>query len=173
MTPETRKLQRQRVFRIREYRPEDLPRLSQIDQQCFPPGIAYNRAELARYIHRPGAFTLVAESASPDTAATTQNTPVICGFLVAQKLKRGVGHIITIDVLPQARRAGLGSKLMLEAESRLRATGCNSLFLEVAVNNLAAIQFYKRHGYFVLKTLPRYYQGELDALLMLKRLAPE
>ena len=56
---------------------------------------------------------------------------------------------------------------MEAAEERLRAQGCASVFLETAVDNLPALKFYKRRGYFVLKTIPRYYQdnGE-DALIM-------
>jgi ribosomal protein S18 acetylase RimI-like enzyme len=45
------------------------------------------------------------------------------------------------------------------------------VFLETAVDNVAAIAFYKRLGYAVLETLPRYYHGELDAFLMGKRIA--
>jgi ribosomal-protein-alanine N-acetyltransferase len=157
------------AFRLREYRSADLPRLSDIDQQCFPPGIAYDRRELGGYIRRAGALTFVAEGAPTGPGRDQPGSSPILGFIVAQKLKRGIGHIITIDVLPQARRSGVGSRLMAEAEQRLHADGCHAVVLEVAVNNAAAIQFYKRHGYFVLKTLPRYYQGELDALLMAKR----
>jgi ribosomal-protein-alanine N-acetyltransferase len=157
-------------FRLRQYRPDDLSWLSGIDQQCFPPGIAYDRKELSAYIHRSGSLTLVAETPPDAKDPGSASASLICGFIVAQKLRRGVGHIITIDVLPQARRAGLGSKLMSEVEQRLHEAGCEAVLLEVAVNNLAAIRFYKTRGYFVLKTIPRYYQGELDALLMAKRL---
>jgi [ribosomal protein S18]-alanine N-acetyltransferase len=160
---------------LREYLPEDLKELSEIDQQCFPPGIAYDRRELAAYIQRPDTLTLIAEATSSRAKRGETIAPVgpsvIAGFIVARKLKGEIGHVITIDVLPQARRSGLGSQLMAEAERRLQTAGCHAMFLEVAVNNLAAIQFYKRRGYFVLKTIPRYYQGELDALLMMKRLA--
>jgi ribosomal-protein-alanine N-acetyltransferase len=159
-------------FTLREFLPKDLKELSEIDQQCFPPGIAYDRRELASYIQRGDALTLVAEAAPcrPENYGITGSARIV-GFIVVHKLKRGIGHVITIDVLPQAQRTGLGSQLMAQAEGKLQAAGCHSMYLEVAVNNLAAIQFYKRHGYFVLKTIPRYYQGELDALLMIKRLA--
>jgi ribosomal-protein-alanine N-acetyltransferase len=79
---------------------------------------------------------------------------------------------VTIDVVSEARRGGVGSLLMEEAEARLRALGCNSIYLETAVDNAAALRFYKRLGYSVLKTIPRYYLGSLDALLMGKPLEP-
>jgi len=64
------------------------------------------------------------------------------------------GHIITIDVLPEARRAGIGSSLLQAAEDRLRQAGAAIVELETAVDNAAAIQFYKRKEYFVEKTVP-------------------
>jgi ribosomal protein S18 acetylase RimI-like enzyme len=59
---------------------------------------------------------------------------------------------------------------MQAAEENLRAGGCRVILLEVAVDNPKALAFYKRHGFNTLKTIPRYYQGSVDALLMGKRL---
>ena len=151
---------------IRDARRGDFDDLWQIDQLCFQAGIAYSRKELAYYMAAKNAFTLVAETGDGGSSAPTKKM----GFLVAQKYSRGMGHIITIDVLPEARRAKVGSQLMTEAEARLKAGGCASIFLEAAVNNEAAIKFYKKRGYFVLKTIPRYYNGELDAFLLGKDL---
>jgi ribosomal-protein-alanine N-acetyltransferase len=149
-------------LRIREFRREDLDQLWHIDQDCFEPGIAYSRLELAHYIRRPQAFTLVAERAQNGVQ------PDIVGFLVADSSRRNMGHIITLDVLQHSRRGGIGGLLMDSAEERLRQRGCDVVYLETAVNNAAAINFYKRRGYFLVKTLPRYYQGKLDGLLMAK-----
>jgi len=148
-------------FSLRESRREDFETLWAIDQQCFPPGISYSRLELQAYMRRSRAFTLVAESASP----------VILGFIVAEAGSRGVGHIITIDVLPQGRRHGIGSHMLSTAETRLQAAHCHGVVLEVAVNNLNALAFYKRHHYDVLKTIPHYYSDGVDALLLGKQLS--
>lgn len=144
---------------IRPAHPQDFEELWRIDQECFEPGIAYSRFELAHYMRRRGAFTLLAEQ-SPGSVA---------GFIVAET-RAAVGHIITLDVLAKARRMGLGSRLMAEAEEKLRTAGCSGAYLETAVDNVPAITFYKRQGYSVLKTIPRYYKGRLDALVMGKRL---
>ena len=149
-------------FTLREYRVEDFQTLYEIDRSCFPPGIAYSRLELTHYMKLRGAFTIVAE--------TQRKTPEIAGFLIAQRHPKGMGHVITIDTLKPFRRHGLGRLLMKAAEDRLRAAGCDAIFLEVAVDNASAIRFYKRLKYFVLKTLPRYYPNKLDAYLMAKRL---
>lgn len=151
------------TFRLREFDPADFNTLYEIDQSCFPPGISYSRQELAYYMNLRGTFTLIAE-ASP-------KKPEIAGFIVGQKMPRGMGHIITIDTIAKFRRHGLGSLLMQAAEDRLKSSGCHAIVLEVAVDNAPAIAFYKRRGYFVLKTIPRYYQNRLDALMMAKRMA--
>ena len=145
---------------LRDYRAEDFETLWRIDQECFPPGIAYPREELAYYLGQRNAFAMVAEQEGG-----------IAGFIVAEHLRKGAGHIITLDVREAVRRAGLGSQLMRAAEERLGAAGCHVVFLETAVDNPAALAFYKRHGYSVLRTLPRYYPGSLDGLRMEKRLA--
>jgi [ribosomal protein S18]-alanine N-acetyltransferase len=145
-------------FRLREFRPEDFEVLWSVDQRCFAPGIAYPRRELAAYIQRRGAFTVVAEKAVKPNA--------IAGFIVAESSRRGVGHIITIDVLPESRRTGLGSKLLEAAETRLRRANCHTVVLETAVDNASALAFYKRHQYSVVKTLPRYYSNGVDALVL-------
>jgi ribosomal protein S18 acetylase RimI-like enzyme len=152
-------------LQIRSSRREDFDTLWQIDQACFPADQAYSRLELNTYMRRRGAFTLVAESFS--ASFTT-----VAGFIVAEANSRGQGHIVTIDVLESARREGVGSTLLGEAEARLREAGCSVIFLETAVDNQPAILFYKRHGYLIEKTIPRYYNGTLDAFLLRKDLLP-
>jgi len=147
---------------IRDYRRQDFETLWQIDQACFARGISYTRRELAFHIARKRGFTLVAELDGR-----------IVGFVVVDRHRNGQGHVITIDVLPEARRSGLGSRLMAAAEERLRARGCSVVFLETAVDNAAALAFYKRHGYSIVHSVPRYYLDSLDALVLAKQLAPE
>jgi ribosomal-protein-alanine N-acetyltransferase len=158
-------------FALRDYRRQDFNRLWRIDQECFAPGIAYSRVELAAYIQLRGSFTVVAEAAGP----VVESAAPILGFIIAQAKRaqanrRGIGHILTIDVPRQSRRLGIGSKLLATAEERLRAAPCHTVVLETAVDNSAALTFYKRHGYSVVKTIPRYYSNGLDAFVLEKDL---
>lgn len=143
---------------LRNYQPADFETLWEIDQTCFPTEIAYSRREFAHYLRSAHAACVLA----------VENSRTL-GFILGDHPGHS-GHIITLDVIPSARAQGIGSMLMNEIEKRLRTAGCDSIFLEVAVNNSVAMRFYKRHGFSVLKTLRRYYPGDLDGLLMGKPL---
>jgi ribosomal protein S18 acetylase RimI-like enzyme len=165
-------------FTVRDYRPDDFNTLWAIDQSCFDPEVAYSRYELQLYLRRPGAFTLVADTdgqplqslndAPAPGAASGQSS--ILAFVVAESSRRGMGHIITIDVRPAIQRQHIGSALLDAAENRLRAAKCHAVRLETAVDNASAISFYKRHGYDVIKVIPHYYSNGVDALLLEKNL---
>ena len=157
-------------FRTREFRKADFETLWRIDQACFDPQLAYSRRELALYMRRPGAFTLVAEAEGGEAPGNGNEQRRIVGFVVAEARRR-TGHIITIDVLGEARRGGIGSGLLLAAEKRLQQSGALLVELETPVSNAAAIRFYKQMGYFVEKTVTGYYSNQMDALVMRKEMA--
>jgi len=165
-------------FTIRDYRASDFDRLWQIDQLCFPAGIAYTQMELMGFIIRRKAITLVAEVADVKAdvrngraADIPSNSSWIGGFVVAVRLRAQVGHVVTLDIVPEARRSGLASRLMSECERRLRAAGCTQVYLETAVTNEPALRLYRKLGYEIVRTLPEYYSGQaLDAFQMAKRL---
>jgi [ribosomal protein S18]-alanine N-acetyltransferase len=146
-------------LRIRDYRPDDFDVLWRLDQECFPPGVSYSKQELKAYIRSRGTFTLVAVDSEKNGTR---------GFIVAHA--GSTGHIITIDVSPRSRRERVGSKLLAAAEERLRSAGAQTVGLETAVDNLSALSFYKKHGYSVVRTWPRYYSNGVDALVLKKQL---
>ncbi len=185
------------MFHLRDYQSKDLEKLYRLDQECFEAGISYSRAELSSFIHRRGSFCIVAKlgqqwssdgaHAAPDESPTLSpkegekgraqaksvakfEPGTVAGFVVAELHPKGYGHIITIDVRQEFRRAQLGSRLLVAAEERLHKQSAFMVVLEVAVNNRPAITFYKRHKFSVVRTIPRYYKDELDAFFMTKRL---
>ena len=152
-------------FDIRPFRADDFDSLWKIDQTCFPPGIAYTQMDLTGFITRRKAITLVAEY-----PPGSEFSGGLAGFAVAQPV-RNTGRILTLDILPQARRFGLATRLIQECEARLRVAGCQQLYLETAVNNEPAIRLYSKLGYQILRKLPLYYPTHaLDAYLMGKAL---
>jgi len=152
------------VITLRQYQPQDFPRLLEIDESCFVEGIAYAPEEMRYFLSMPTAISLVG-----------LQDETIMGFVIADRFRprralRSIGKIITIDVAPGAQHSGLGTALMSSAEGGLKDAGCDYVSLEVAVDNEPALRFYKKHGYSVLKVLPRYYLDSIDGLLMGKRL---
>jgi len=155
---------------IREFHAADFARLCEIEQRCFPPGMAFPPAVLSGFIRQRNAFTLVAESDRPP-GSPEEPAAWIAGFLVGEKLRRTVGRFVALDVTPEARRRGVAAGLLAAGEERLRLAGCRQVLLETAVNNEAALELYRRHGYAVLKTLVNYYPSHaLDAYQLGKRL---
>jgi ribosomal-protein-alanine N-acetyltransferase len=146
-------------FAIRDFKPEDFETIWRMDQECFPTGIAYSREELKSYVRHKGSFTLLA----------VDDGGAIAGFIVGYHAP--AGHIITIDVGPKVQRSGVGSLLLRAAEERLRVAGSTAVGLETAVDNMSALTFYKRHGYSVIRTWPRYYSNGVDALVLRKPLS--
>src|SRR5208283_301621 len=164
-------------FTIRDYRAADFDRLWQIDQLCFPEGIAYTQMDLTGFVMKRNAITLVAEVQAVSSEATAKSTDAaaspasIAGFVVAHPIRGRVGRILTLDIVPKARRFGLASRLMPECEQRLRAVSCTKVYLETAVNNEAALRLYHKLGYEIVRTLPQYYSSHsLDAFQMAKLL---
>jgi ribosomal protein S18 acetylase RimI-like enzyme len=138
--------------------PADLEILYQIDQACYPPGIAYSRRTLRAFLTMPGAHCLVAEVAAG-----------IAGFIVTVA-ENDWAHIITLDVLEPHRRRGIGSALLKEAEQQLAARGVRRVTLETAHDNAPAIAFWQKHGYRTRAVRKRYYLGRIDAWSMEKPL---
>ncbi len=162
-------------FSIRDYRPADFDPLWEIDQRCFPAGISYSKLELRSFLTHRNAIALVAEFQGDGAAAANsrEGHPAMqmAGFAVAHSVRHKYGRILTLDIEPEARRFGIGSKLMSACEERLRAAGCSEVYLETAVNNEPAIRLYRKLGYQVLDVLPEYYSSHsLDAFRMGKRL---
>lgn len=57
------------------------------------------------------------------------------------------GWLYSVAVAPQARRLGLGTRLVRHAESALAAMGCLKLNLQVLTDKAEVLAFYERLGY--------------------------
>lgn len=147
---------------FRDYRPGDFPTLCEIDRLCFPADIAYTPAEIAFWMRSPKAFAILAEDRAADRVA---------GFVLARSEGNGRGHIITIEVLPEFRRAGVATALMERAHARLWQLGATYVELVTWVENAPAIAFYEKLGYQIIGRLPRHYPNGMDAWLLAKELS--
>ena len=78
-------------------------------------------------------------------------------------------EIVTICVHENYRGRGMAADLMNDAFSRLRTEKARAFFLEVAVDNTAALALYRRFGFEQTGVRKGYYRrknGVVDALTM-------
>ena len=149
------------MVRLRSFQMRDLATLHELDQACFVEAIAYSRAELRYFVTHPRCSCWIAEY--PEDK--------IAGFVIFERTSyqaQTAGHIVTLDVDPDARRQGLGTLLMQCAEAQLKQEGASLMSLEVAEDNLAARRFYRRLGFVTRDRIAKYYGGRVDAEVMEK-----
>jgi [ribosomal protein S18]-alanine N-acetyltransferase len=144
------------AFTLRAYEPHDFAALHKLDQACFPPGISYSKTTLRYFLKLSSADCVVAAEGTH-----------IAGFVLSEE-NPPLAHIITLDVEEKRRRNGVGTALLQELESNLAARGVRSVLLETAIDNEAAVAFWRRHGYGIEATLKRYYLRQIDAYEMRK-----
>ena len=146
---------KQQTATIRPVTFKDIEALYALDQVCFPPGIAYSRGELRRFL---GIAT--AQGVLADRDGT------LAGFAVGYLTRSRTAHVVTLDVGPGERRRGLGRALLEELLERLARAGAVEARLEVSTENTGAIAFYETLAFRVRRTLPGYYGPGRDALEM-------
>jgi ribosomal-protein-alanine N-acetyltransferase len=85
------------------------------------------------------------------------------GVLVAAD----AAEILTVGVVPAARRQGLARRMLAALYAEARRRGAVEMFLEVRVDNAAAITLYEREGFVEVGRRPGYYdRGRVDAVVM-------
>lgn len=82
-------------------------------------------------------------------------------------------YIMTIGVVDECRRMGLGTMLLLQAIKTLQAQNTQSevIYLHVVDYNESAIRFYERNGFKTMKRVKDHYvifDKNYDALLLYK-----
>jgi [ribosomal protein S18]-alanine N-acetyltransferase len=76
-------------------------------------------------------------------------------------------EILTVGVVPQARRQGIGGRLLAILLDEARRRGAVEVFLEVRVDNAAAQQLYERARFVRVGIRRGYYAGgRVDAVVM-------
>ncbi|MFA5121182.1 GNAT family N-acetyltransferase [Zavarzinia sp.] len=132
--------------------PEEMEALAAIHGAAFPDA-PLDAGELARLAAMPGAIVLAAAA----------------GFILLSRAADET-EVVTLAVLPAARRAGLGRRLLEAGLAAAAAAGAATAFLEVAIDNEAALSLYRRSGFSEVGRRRRYYRradgSAIDALIM-------
>jgi ribosomal-protein-alanine N-acetyltransferase len=77
------------------------------------------------------------------------------------------GHVISVAVLPEYRKRGVGSALMKEVLQAMSTHyEAESCYLEVRASNTSAINLYKKAGFEVERKIRGYYSDGEAALMM-------
>lgn len=80
-------------------------------------------------------------------------------------------EVLTVGTVPAARRRGIGRRLLRALLAEAARRGASQVFLEVRVDNDAAIALYEDEGFTRLGRRRGYYEnGRVDALTMRKEL---
>ncbi len=80
------------------------------------------------------------------------------------------GHVVSIAVLPESQRRGVGSALMKEAMKSMLLHKTKECYLEVRVSNVPAVNMYKKLEFQIVRTKHGYYADREDAYVMAKKL---
>jgi ribosomal-protein-alanine N-acetyltransferase len=129
---------------------EEAAALAALHAAAFPPAEAWSAEAIARLLEMPGAFALHLPGR---------------GFLLA-RVAAEEAEILTLAVLPGARRQGVGRALLVAAMAAAAAAGAKRLLLEVAEANVAARGLYASAGFVPVGRRRDYYSPGADALLL-------
>lgn len=134
----------------------DLNGLRHLEQICFPQD-AWPLWDLIGVLTFSNVFRIKA----------TANGQMV-GFIAADLHRsENLAWIATVGVLPEYRRQGIGSALLVTVEEQI---GVSSIRLSVRVSNRPALNLYDRLGYHRYGTWPHYYADGEDALVLEKNL---
>lgn len=113
--------------------------------------------EIAAVLDGPGVFGLLAEAELP------------FGMILCRAVA-GEAEVLTLAVSPSARRAGVGRTLVEAAAGLAAQSGAEMMFLEVAVDNTAALALYEAAGFVTAGRRRAYYDrggsDRVDALVL-------
>jgi ribosomal-protein-alanine N-acetyltransferase len=76
------------------------------------------------------------------------------------------GHVVSVAVLPENRKNGIGRALIEEAIAGVKLKKSDELYLEVRCSNTEAIRLYEKLGFVIKQRLKAYYRDGEDAYLM-------
>jgi ribosomal-protein-alanine N-acetyltransferase len=145
---------------IRRAESGDLAQIVQIEELCFPDETAFP----------PRMFAYLIRYAVSIVACEPEKK--VLGFIMGYTSGKA-GAVYTLDVHPNCRRKGIGSKLILALEEKLALLGAETIRLEAALEKPEAVELYRKAGYQERELVKNYYGRGKHAVRMRKRLAAE
>ncbi len=137
---------------LRAARRADVPALAALHAAAFDH--PWPAGEIDALLATPGAFALIVEDQ---------------GFILCRAIA-GEAEILTLAVTPAARRRGAGRALVEAAANLAEGLEADTLFLEVAHDNLPALALYESAGFARIGLRKAYYASGADAVVMRRAL---
>jgi len=76
------------------------------------------------------------------------------------------GHVVSVAVLEQHRKKGVGNALVEESLNGVKIKKCDELYLEVRCSNTEGVRLYEKLGFIIRQRLKAYYRDGEDSFLM-------
>ena len=160
----------QTTFTLRRFQPTDLDKVVHVNQVCLPENYS-------------NYFFMDLYERFPETFIVAELYGEIAGYIMC-RIETGLpdfgllgiarrGHVISVAVLPQYQRKGIGQALLEEAMTRMKTYKAKECYLEVRVSNTSAISLYEKLGFETAKTAHGYYADGEDAAIMTRKLASQ
>jgi ribosomal protein S18 acetylase RimI-like enzyme len=127
------------MIEVRPYADADFAAVKALWEEAFPDDPLWNKAEAAI----PAKLKV-----QPELFLVALDARAVVGTAMAG-YDGHRGWLYAVTVSPAHRRKGIGSRLVAEAETGLRALGCCKLNLQVRRANARIVPFYEALGFDV------------------------
>jgi len=155
------------TFTIRKFKENDLQSVMEINRETLPENYT-------------DYFFLDLYERFPETFIVAEEERKIVGYIMC-RVEVGLsnfglgglvrkGHVVSIAVLPRARRKGVAQALINMALEGMRFYKAKQCYLEVRVTNDAGVKLYTKLGFEISRTVHGYYSDGEDAYVMSKKL---
>jgi len=160
-------LLKEKSYQIQEFKEADIDQVMYINRVCLPENY-------------PSFFFMSIHYKFPKSFLVAIQEGTLCGYCM-WRIEKGLSnfalrwtkkaHLVSIAVLDDYRRQGIGETLLLKGmQSMKEEYGAQEFILEVRVSNTSAIAMYEKHGYEKIKSLEGYYRDGENAHMMALRI---
>ncbi len=132
--------------------------LARMEALCFPnSSTTWSERDFDTHLKNPSGITI------------SDKTGFVIGRLAANE-----AEILTLCVLPEFRRNGHGAELLKSFEEQAKEEKASEIFLEVAIDNEAALALYASRGFTRVGRRRKYYANDqgiaVDANILKKEI---
>lgn len=157
----------QTTFALRRFKPSDLEQVMHINRVCLPEN--YTTFFFMNLYQRfPETFIVAEENGDVVGYTMCRIETGIPSFKLLGITRKG--HVISIAVLPEHQREGIGYALMCEAMEAMVNYKAKECYLEVRASNVPAVNLYRKMGFEVARTMRGYYADGEAAYVMARKL---